>query len=274
MLKRWLFLTLLVCLVCVGLVACSGQKTTGPMNPEDRLALANQLKADRDFTKAITQYETLLSEFPAQEIAEQARFNLAVSRLEIRMYDLARNDFESFIDSYPRSDLVDDAMYHIARSYMAEAPRPERDQINTVKALDELNLLLREFPDTDLREAVEAAILECRSKLAEKDYLSGKLYLRMGSYRAAQVYFDLVIEEYGDTIWAAHALLGKAKAHVKRKQYNEAREIFERVKAEYPDTRMGQEATWGLRGLPDVPQEGEQQHQQEQADPQEQTSSE
>jgi outer membrane protein assembly factor BamD len=249
---------LLIFFVCLGLGACSRQQSATPKQPEDRLALADDLKARGDYIKAIAQYEQLLSEFPAQEVAERARFNLATARMGIEQYDLARSDFEDFIDSYPRSDLVDDAMYMIALSYVEEAPRPERDQTKTVKALDELNLLLREYPDTELKGEVEARIDECRSRLAEKDYLSGALYLRLGSYKAAHVYFDSVVAEYGDTPWAAHALVGKAKVCIKQKKFDEAREILEQVIEAFPETPMSREAAQRLKGLVYAPETEEQ----------------
>jgi len=247
-------LLLLVSFICLGLGACSRQQSITPKQPEDRLALADELKAKGDYIKAIAQYQQLLSEFPAQEVAELARFNLAVSRMEIEQYDLARSDFEDFIDSYPRSDLVDNAMYMIAVSYIEEAPRPERDQTKMVKALSELNLLLREYPDTDLKDEVEARIGECRSRLAKKDYLSGALYLRLGSYRAAHIYFDSVVAEYGDTPWAAHALIGKAKTYIKEKKFDEAREALQQVVDDFPDTPMSREAAQRLQGLVHAPE--------------------
>ena len=142
MVRRLLFL---IAFICLALAACSRQQTATLERPEDRLALADDLKSEGKCLKAIAQYEKLLSEFPAPEVAALARFNLAACRMEIEDYDLARNDFEDFIDSYPKSDLVDNAMYMIAVSYIEEAPRAERDQTKTTKALSELNLLLREL---------------------------------------------------------------------------------------------------------------------------------
>ena len=45
-----------------------------------------------------------------------------------------------------------------------------------------------------------------REKLAKKDIDSGKLYLRMEKYQSAQIYFNLVLSEYWDTIYTDEAL--------------------------------------------------------------------
>ncbi len=250
-------LTTAITLACLALAACSGQKTTANRSPSERLEYADELKDREEYLKAVTEYEQVLAEFPEQEIAESARYGLAESRIGLGEFDLARRDLEDFIDSYPKSDLVDNAMYLVALSYVREAPRAERDQTATVAALDELYLLLREYPDTDMLDEVNAQIAECRSKLAEKDYLSGRLYLRMKYYGAAHIYFDLVLEEYGDTPWAPRALLDKARAYSKQKDFDAARETLERVVEEYPGTLEADKAAISLRHMAKAPGEEE-----------------
>jgi outer membrane protein assembly factor BamD len=219
------------------------------VRPEDRLIVAENLQAEGKCGKAVIEYEQLLSEFPSQEIAERARFNLARCRMEIEEYELAVLGFEDFIDSYPRSELVDNAMYFIAVSYLEQAPRPERDQAKTGKALSELNLLLREYPETDVRGEAEEALATCRSKLAEKEYLNGHLYLRLGYYESARIYFDSVVAEYGETDWAGLALLGSGISYFEESRLPEARQVFERILTEYPSTRASAEAARRLEEL-------------------------
>lgn len=242
-------LLLVISLLGVGTAFCSGRQGKAVMHPEDRLALADQLRAEGKCSKAVVEYEQLLSEFPSQRVAERAEFGLGTCRTELEEYDLAVHGFEDFIDSYPKSDLLDDAIYMIALIYIRQAPRPERDQTNTVKALSELNLLLREYPDTDLREEAELRIAECRSKLAEKDYLNGALYLKMGQRDAARLYFDSVLEAYGDTPWAARALLGKGIAYEDEGRLEEARKAYEQVLRDQPAGDAGEEARRRLRDL-------------------------
>ncbi len=250
-------LTIAIALVCLCLAACSRQKAVTPRSPADRLEHADKLKDEQKYVKAVTEYEQVLSEFPVQEVAESARYGLAECRIGLGELELARRDLEDFIDSYPKSDLVDNAMFLIAQSYVEEAPRAERDQTATVKALDELDLLLREYPDTDILDEVNEQMAECRSKLAEKDYLSGRIYLRIKSYKAAHIYFDLVVDEFSDTPWAPRALLGKAKTYTKQKDFTAVRETLERVVEAYPDTPEGKEAAMSLRHMAKAPLEEE-----------------
>jgi outer membrane protein assembly factor BamD len=241
----------------LGLAGCSGHGVKAKMDPADRLELADRLRSEENCVHAIEQYEKLLSEFPTPQVAERARFNLAACHLEMRHYQVARAEFEDFIDSYPRSEFVDNALYMVGLSYMRAAPRPERDQTQTVKALSELTLLLREYPDSDVREAAEGAVAECRSRLAEKEYLAGRLYLNMKNYRAARVYFDSVLETYGDTPWAPRALLLKGRSYVRQGQYENAKAAFEQVVAGFPGSDASDEAAGEMRELEHVRSGGE-----------------
>ena len=256
--RRMTVRTLLVlALLCLGLSSCSRQTVKDRMAPEDRLAIADGLRSEDKCVKAIEQYERLLSEFPTPQVAEQARFNLAVCRLDLEQYDLARTEFEDFIDSYPRSKRADNALYMIGLSYLRAAPRPERDQSETIKAQNELTLLLREYPDTDVKEEAEEALSECRSRLAEKDYLAGKLYLKMKNYTAARLYFDSVIETYGDTPWAPRALLSKGRSYKAQRRFQDARAAFEQVMDDFAGSDASSEAAAELRELEHVQPGGE-----------------
>jgi len=219
------------------------------MYPEDRLLLADELMSEGKCAKAIIEYEQVLSEYPRPEVAERAKFNLARCRMDLEEYDLAVQDFEIFIDSYPKSSMVDDGMYMIGLCYLRQSPRPERDQSETLKALNELNLLIREYPDTDVREEAEEAIIKCKSKLAQKEYLNGELYLKMGHYGSARVYFDAVMAQYGETEWAPRALLAKGITYAKGDDPDKARQVFEQVLTDFPSSDVARQATERLKEL-------------------------
>jgi outer membrane protein assembly factor BamD len=191
----------------------------------------------------------LLSEFPVREIAMKAKFGLARCRVELEEYDLAVLELEDFIDSYATGDLADDARYLIGLSYLRQAPAPQRDQTETKKALEAFNLLLREYPNSELVDDSRQRILECRSRLAEKEYMSGDLYLKMGHYEAARIYFASVVSEYQDTPWAAWALLGEAEAYARESDMAAAGKAYEKVVTDYPGTAASREASRRLKEL-------------------------
>jgi outer membrane protein assembly factor BamD len=229
-------IVLVSALLSLFLLCCSRSGPQITVEPGDKLTRADELAGKGDCRKAVLAYEELLAEFPPPEIAERARFNRSKCRVELEDYDLAISELEDFIDTYPQGDLTDDAMYMVGLCYLRQSPRAERDQRNTEMAVSELEFMLREYPNSNVREEAEASLMEARGKLARKQYLNGKLYLRMESFRAARIYFDLVLDEYGDTEWAAWAMLGKGQSYDREGDMEKAIETYEKVLADYPDT--------------------------------------
>jgi len=230
-------------------LSCSKQQTAITMKQEERLTLAQDLAARGKCSKAILEYEKLLSEFPKPQVAETAKFNLARCRFEIEEFELAITDFEDFINTYPKSELIDNAMYVIALCYLEQAPRPERDQAKTSQALDELNLILRKYPSSDVKADVERTVGEARSRLAEKELLNGKLYIRLADYKSARIYFDYVVSAYSDTPWAPEALLYKGEAFEREDDPGQARSAYQQVIADFPSSGASTEAARRLKEL-------------------------
>ncbi len=231
------------------ILGCAGSRKDIVMYPQDRLMLADNLASQGKCSKAIMHYEKVLSEFPPPDVAERARFNLARCHMKLENYETAVQNFEEFRTSFPKSDLVDDAIYLMAVCYKAQAPRAERDQRNTVEALKLVELLLRDYPESNVRTEAQQLLKECRSRLAHKDFLNGELYLKMGYYEAARIYFDSVVSEFPDTEWARRALLGKAKTYEKEQRFDSAAETYRQIISEYPQTYEATQAALRLNQI-------------------------
>lgn len=229
-------IVLVSALLFLSLACCSGSRPAVAVEPEDKMAHADQLAEKGDCRKAILEYEELLAQFPPPEIAERARFSRSRCRVRLHDWDLAISELEDFIDTYPAGDLTDDAMYWIGVCYLEQSPRAERDQQNTLRAVNELEFMLREYPNSNVREEAAASLMEAKGKLAKKEYLNGKLYLRLEYFRSARIYFDIVIDDYGDTEWAAWSMLGKGQSYDNEGNIKKAIETYEKVLADYPGT--------------------------------------
>ncbi len=236
-------------LVFTACIMCSRAPVKDAMHPEQRLDLAEKLESQGKYSKAIEEYEKILSGFPPRQIAEKARFGLARSHMEAGEYEQAITSLEQFIDSYGTSDLVDNAIYMIAVCYMKQAPEPQRDQTKTLKAIEELNLLLKEYPSSDVAEEARKALNACKSKLAQKEYLNGMQYLKLKYYDSALIYFDLVLETYPETQWVAPSMLGKALSLIGLGRIDDARRVLEEIINSYPDTSQAREAAIRLDEL-------------------------
>lgn len=69
-----------------------------------------------------------------------------------------------------------------------DTPEPRLDQSSTYKAIEELQMFMEYFPQSERKEIAQNMIFELQDKLVEKEYLSAKLYYDLGSYTGNTVY--------------------------------------------------------------------------------------
>ena len=112
-----------------------------------------------------------------------------------RMYDTAWADytsgqwalaiqgFEAYIDTFPRSELTDDAAFYIGQTHFAEGRFPE--------AVEAFEAVLLEYPTGDI--------------IPEASYKLGLALDRLGEADRARAAFEVVVNNYSDSYMAALA---------------------------------------------------------------------
>jgi outer membrane protein assembly factor BamD (BamD/ComL family) len=84
------------------------------------------------------------------------------------------------------------------------------------------------------------ALQDLRARLARKDFKSGELYYRQQKFPSAVIYFDRVLDIYGDTPWAKPALKSKGDALFAMHKYPEASGVYTKYLSAYGDDYLGQ----------------------------------
>lgn len=86
----------------------------GPDVPADSLMLLAQSMMESSPERAITYFRLFLERFPSDSTAYQAAFLIGFTYSEyLRDYDSARTAFESMIEQFPASELTDDAQWMV-----------------------------------------------------------------------------------------------------------------------------------------------------------------
>jgi outer membrane protein assembly factor BamD len=108
------------------------------------------------------------------------------------------------------------------------------------------------YPNSERVEEAAEYISEMRSKLARKLYNAADLYMRTDQYEAAIIYYDLTIDRYPETEWAARALVNEINAYViyadnsvsskQRERYTKAVESYEKFIQLFPENDLRSKA--------------------------------
>lgn len=148
----------------------------------------------------------------------------------------AQYKYRDFLNRYPTSEQADYAALQIAMSAFKQMERPDRDQQKTKEAVEKFNEMLRSYPRSPLKAEAEARLQEALDRLAKHEHIIARFYLKRGSWNAAQLRLNFIMEQYpkyGDRAGVFFDL-GEALAGLGRG--GEARLYFERVVSEFPES--------------------------------------
>lgn len=183
----------------------------------------------RDYVKAQADFQTIIDSFPASELVDRAQFMLAEANFKNEDYITAAYEYDRVYKDYPSSIHAEEARYKKALCYYYESPKAALDQENTLLAIDEFNRFIDNFSRSKFVEEAQKYIEELREKLAFKQFKNAQLYRKLKKYDSAIQYYRFVISEYPRSIWADESRYGMGLVYLKQKNYERAKEMFQRL---------------------------------------------
>lgn len=221
---------------------CGSSEPTEQLSAEQRFAQGMKLFNNGDYLDAIEDFRIITLQFQGSSVAGAAQYYLGECRYNRGEYILAAYEYDQLVRTMPTSPYVGKARYKRAMCYYRLSPPYYLDQTYTRRAIDEFQSFIDYNPADSLVHDAESKIMEMNSKLAEKEYYDGIIYMKMEYYRAASIYFEDVIEKYHDTPYAELAQLKRADALYERKHDSEAMAELETFYRKYPNSQHKQEA--------------------------------
>jgi outer membrane protein assembly factor BamD len=170
-----------------------------PRAPEARLMLGRAYAARREYVSAATEFQRLITDYPASPLGEQARFGIC--------------------DAYRRL-----------------SPKPQLDQEYTRSALLHCESVATLFPGTAHADSATSFVAELNNKLARKLYENGVFYLRRRAYDAAAIYLNQVLALYPGSPSAPAALARLVEAYTRMGYVEEADAAKARLRSDYPES--------------------------------------
>ncbi len=138
--------------------------------------------------------------------AAEAQYKLGlVLKGEDRLFE-AEEEFNKVIKNYPQSEWVAPAEFQIASCRGSISPSPDYDQEGTREAKERFEEFVVSHPDAALSRQAEKNIRELKEKEAQGYYDIAVFYEKQKAYNAAKIYYNTVIKDYPQSIWADKAL--------------------------------------------------------------------
>jgi outer membrane protein assembly factor BamD len=237
-----------LCILLVAL-ACTSPPPVGMPDAEDQFLLAQEKYDDRKFEEARLEFQKLIWNYPGSDYIDDAQYYLAECYRNQEDYPTAIVEYGRLLHNYSQSPFAPAAQYHLAQCYYEQSLPASLDQNFTEKAIQELQIFLEEYPQSELTSQAEDLLLRARTKLAKKGYDNARLYLKMDSYQAAIIYLQEILEAYGDTKWAVDAqyLLGECYRHLEK--WQQALDAYRHTLEMSPPKKLRHQAETRIRQI-------------------------
>lgn len=250
---------ILLCFLTVAISGCSALKSKPKIDidtysakeiydlAEDRLAK----KRPQDAAKYFSEIERL---YPYSEWAKRGLIMQAFSYHKDQDYENSRSAAQRYIDFFPAAEDAAYAQYILALSYYDQISEVGRDQDVTVKALQELRLLIERYPDSKYAKDSAEKFDMAFSFLAAKEMEVGRYYLQRGYYTSAVNRFRKVVQEFRTTEQTPEALYRLIECYLSLGLRGEAQSAAAILQESYSSTQWHKDSLILLSGeglLPD-----------------------
>ena len=204
------------------------------------------------YTQAVGLIEQIIPHFRGTTKSEELDYLHAKAYYDMGDYVMASHYFETFVHTYLNSEHAEEADYLMGYCYYMLSPRPELDQRYTYNALNAFTLHKTRYPTSKYNKQIDELTTELNNKLAEKSYLSAKLYYKLEQYKAAIVAIGNSLEDYPDSEFREQLMFLRLKSRylyavnsVRSKQperFQEAVDDYYSFIDEFPDSKFRKDA--------------------------------
>lgn len=195
--KNILFVFVIVTLI---FTSCSEyQKVLKSPNPELKYTKSIEYYEDGQYLKALPLFEELLPLYKGTEKGQKLYFFYAYANYHMDDLYQAAYHFRSYASTYSLSQYAQEALFMSAYCNYLDAPGPSLDQTPTKLALEELQIFVNTYPESELVDSANTLVDLLNSKLEAKDFLNAKQYYKIQKYQSAIVSLNNLITKYPDS---------------------------------------------------------------------------
>lgn len=228
------------------------QKLMKSSDYELKFEKAVEYYENEDYYKSQSLLEELRSIYRGTDKAEKIYYYQAYCSYGLGEYSLAAYLFKDFARQYSSSEHVEEVEYLAAYCYYLISPDPSLEQTYTKAAIQELQVFIEKYPDSEKRTEAQELIDKLQYKLETKAFNNAYLFYNIGDYKAAITSLKIVLEDYPDTKYREEILFTIVKSSFllaensiqskKQERYKNTINYYLSFIDAFPESKMQKEA--------------------------------
>lgn len=213
---------------------------------------AEKYFANEDYYRAQTLYEEVIAPARTEAIGRTAYYKYAECHYRQKDYYLAGYYFKQFNKQNSFDPRAEEALFKSAICKVKVSPEYSLDATETQNAIDQLQLYLDKYPDTEYADTCNQIIDKLIGKLEVKKYEIAMLYFKTENYKSAVVMYDVFLEEFPQSKYKESVLFHKVKSGFllanysvlskKSSRYEETIKSYHNFVSAFPESKYMKEA--------------------------------
>ncbi|HEC69911.1 MAG TPA: outer membrane protein assembly factor BamD [Candidatus Omnitrophica bacterium] len=147
-------------------------------------------------------FKKVIDNAPYSEYASKSLYKLGLLYKALGRYDEAIKSFRELEEKYPESEWAEPAKYQLALCSLRASPGSDYDQTLTQEAKKRLEELIADHPELEISQQAQRRLKMLRNKEAKKFFDIAQFYYKQREYLSAKVYYEYVLKNYPQTLWA------------------------------------------------------------------------
>ena len=194
------------------------------------------------FAAAKESFDYVVMTNPGSSLALSARYFLAESLFNLKEYNQAVEHYNKYIKYSVDPEKILESRYKVCIALYSVCLDFMRDQTSTLYTLDRLQDFIDDYPKSKNISNIEIFIEDLRNRLARKQHQTGCLYMKIGEYDSALLYFNDTIDNYYDTIYSDKARISIIQSYLFKNEVSKAKAMLEIYKGEFRNSQYFSES--------------------------------
>ena len=191
--------------------------------------------------------DDILEFYKLTEEGEHISYIYCLANYKMEDYYLSGYYFKRFIRRYPSSKHVEEALFLSALCSVKNSPEYRLDQTETYNALDQMQIFIDQYPNSNRIDTCNQIMDDLRGKLELKQYEYAHLYYKTERYKAAVVALNETLVKFPESKYKEeiYYLLVKSKYQLainsindkKLKRLDDTIKSYRTFVTQFPDSK-------------------------------------
>jgi outer membrane protein assembly factor BamD len=184
--KKQIYKIWLLACITIGMLSLSScseyQQILKSKDPDFKYQKALAFFENKQYVKSQTLLDEVTAYYRGTDRSQDVLIYLSRSYMGQKNYTSAAEYYQAYIRNYPKGRYIAEARFQVGHCYYLDSPDARLDQTITKKAIDFFTQFIELYPTNPYAEQAYKEMNELYDKLAEKEYLSAKMYYNLGTY--------------------------------------------------------------------------------------------